>query len=79
MSLVLFWNCCGGILSKKSTIDSIIDHYHPELFFIGEAEVTPEIVQWINVGGYKAIISETIHWGKSRFVCYVANGSSYKL
>jgi hypothetical protein len=76
---ILFWNCCGGATSKKQTIDSIIDKYHPELFFISEAEIKPENQKLVDLKGYKTAISETLIWGKARLMCYIAEGSSLKL
>ncbi len=78
-SRVLFWNCCGGIPSKKQAIESIIEKYHPELFFICEAEITNDTQNWAAIEGYNTILSPTIHWGKSRLVCLQNMNSSLKV
>jgi len=36
---VLFWNCCGGLLSKLDTIKQILSKYQPAALFISEAEL----------------------------------------
>jgi hypothetical protein len=70
---ILFWNCCGGLPSKINEINSIIDIYGPEAFFIAESELTQTNTPWCQVNGYSLLTTTTT---PSRIACYLITGSS---
>ncbi len=53
--------------------------YRPIVFFLSEAEVTPQNVNLYNVPGYDMITSGTIKHGKSRSACYILSGLEHKI
>ena len=77
-STILYWNCCAGLNSKIDSIRLIINKFKPEAFFVSEAEVKENTVNWFQIQDYNLILSPTIAHGLSRIVCYLSNSSNLR-
>jgi len=46
-----FWNCCGDVSAKLSTVELIIQKYSPENRFVSEAEYQGSMT-WVHIQNY---------------------------
>jgi len=76
--MIGFWNCCGGITGKLSTVELIIKKFTLEILFISEAEYRSSMT-WIHISGYELLTTMTEKFGKIRLVAFVRAGTGFKV
>jgi len=75
---VSHWNCARDITSKRMIIKNAINKLLPTIFFISEADRTPEHDEsLINIKGYEIHYSQSLEkHQKSRLIAYVLEGTN---
>jgi len=68
---IIYWNCAGGAKNKLDEIKRLIGQTSADLFFVGEAEVTPNSSPFLNITGYELLLAPTEKLGKARVACYI--------
>jgi hypothetical protein len=67
-SIIKYWNCANGMVSKMNSIVQEIQESLPDLFFISECEIKNSNNELRAINNYNLELSNTLSRGKSRLL-----------
>jgi len=72
---ILYWNCASGIFNKMNIIESKIQQFKPEIFFVSESNINLQMnCELLTIQNYNFMNSQTANeTRKSRMCCFFKN------